>query len=985
MLRALIFSGVLACVPIQAETLAIHFYVASGGDDSWSGSYPDPIQGTGEGPLRTIEAALEAAAEALDGENTSVSVEVRKGRYIIEQPLSISNANSGVPDNPFILTGYRNEQPVIDLQNSGSSIVRIDSAHDVVISNLILTGKATVGIELTGTDRINLQRLDLSVFDQGVKILDSGVAKLAGNKFKDTTNNQILLDSLVFPSSASGNLLISSQLASVDSADSILILAQNRTEDGETTAIKREATSLRDALIAHYSFGPDNWRSDRIAGQNLVVRGELGIQETGHVGNSVRLGRNSIQHAPITWNGSDLPRTVNFWYWNADSTPRDTYFLTSRNVDSKQGFILQHQNDSIVLEFGASTMTWSAPDLRGKPTMLSLIVPHRSARLSELQMCVNGALVSGSIEGEDSIFDTSDSTPYIASRSDQMNLSGQKHRFDELSFWNRALSIAEVSHLYNEGKGFELFPPPRRARGEIYYPRHWDWPWQIDTSQHRDNLLETWESLKEVDIGSGVPPLVERRFTDAPQKRFHVDPNQGNDLFGSGSPARPFKTLQRAVDAIPINGSQQLTQSTVIDLAPGIYELDQRLSIDSWGSEKNWLAIRGPGNGGPRPIITYSNRAVERVLKDRDAGGKGGMEELIKVQGQYIELSGLILDQRRDELPDGVKIHGAAIRFFAHIGQTASNGVGCRVLDTEIRNFLHAGIKGDAKGLIIDGVFIHDGGNTYHDHCIYISSEGEGSRFEVRRSLLMNATGAGTNQHKTSDGRDLPAPEGAIITHNVIMGCERFGVTTAGMGGHIAHNAFGYSSWFGVHFYRSSASLTHVQNNLFVGYPDPQLSDVAWTSYHLGVAQTKRAAGVVVEGNYFESGPTSDRRSDPVDPDPWEAGKTYYTSNTVERNGAYYICEVIDNTKSASSSGPKGVDPNLPSMDGSNLRWWFLTEVPNRVGVNFLNGENGEGKNFVDILLGDFHLRKNGQAIGIGVDLGYSNGRNPGPWPIPVP
>ncbi len=166
---------------------------------------------------------------------------------------------------------------------------------------------------------------------------------------------------------------------------------------------------------------------------------------------------------------------------------------------------------------------------------------------------------------------------------------------------------------------------------------------------------------------------------------------------------------------------------------------------------------------------------------------------------------------------------------------------------------------------------------------------------------------------------------------------------------------------------------------------NPDLRIVPWTSYLLSVAKTKEPVGVVVEGNYFETGPASDRRGNPGTPRAWESGTTYYTSNTVERSGAFYICEVLDNSKAVSSTGPAGTDRNRPTLDGGNIRWWFLTKQPNRVEGNFLNGTDGDGRNFVDAPRGNFRLRKDGQAVGIGVDLGYSNGRNPGPWPVPVP
>jgi len=884
-----------------------------------------------------------------------------------------------------VLTAHKGERAILDLPSTGQAVIEVRSANEIVLSNLVITGKADVGILLEESENISIQRLDLATFSQGLLMIDSAPITIAGCQMMASDANSTIIDSIAPPSRASNNILVSTGLADISGDEPVLLLAQKTDSQDQISAIKHHASPLKDGLVAHFAFGPDNWRTDRIAGQNIVSRGEPGSQQPGHIGNSVRLKRNSIQLTPINWNGSDLPRAVNFWYWNTDNSPRDTFFIVTGSEGSKPGFTLRFQQETLFLDFGSSRLIWSAPDFIGKPTMMTLVVPHRTARLSELQFFIYGVQSYASLEGDDPVFDSSSASPHLASKPDRMNMFGQKHHFDELSFWNRALSAREVEVLYNAGDGVSLFDAPRQARGGIYYPRDWDWPWQIDSKKHRDDLVAIWKSLKGLDIGNGVPTLEARRFAGEPRTRIHVDPSQGNDFFGSGSPSRPFKSLHRALEALPLDGAKQLKRSTVIDLAPGIYELDQRLSIESWGSTTNWLAIRGPSGKGPRPIITYSNRAVDRALKDRDAGGKGAMKELFKVQGQYIEISGLIMDQRRDELPGADQIHEGAIRFFAHIGQNASNGVGCRVLDTEIRNFLHAGIKGNAKGLIIDGVYIHDGGNTFHDHCIYISSEGEGSSFEVRRSLLINVTGAATNQHKSSDGNDLPPPQGAKITHNVILGCEHFGITTSGIDGEIAHNAISYSKWYGVHFYRSSASLTRVQNNIFVGYPDPDLPKVMWTSYNLAVAKTKEPAGVVVEGNYFEKGPTTDRQARPRNPGPWEAGKTYYTSNTVERNGAYYICEVLNNSKEVSQTGPEGTDPNRPNLDGSNIRWWFLTRDSNRVEGNLLDGDDSDGRNFVDTRTGNFRLRDDGQAVGIGVDIGYTNGRNPGPWPVPVP
>ncbi len=106
----------LVCDSQVAESAsAVKFYVASNGNDAWSGRSAAPSRGA-EGPFRTITRARDAIRSlkqrgALPG---PVSVFLRGGDYPLAQPISFVSVDSGSKEAPINYEAYPGETPLID-------------------------------------------------------------------------------------------------------------------------------------------------------------------------------------------------------------------------------------------------------------------------------------------------------------------------------------------------------------------------------------------------------------------------------------------------------------------------------------------------------------------------------------------------------------------------------------------------------------------------------------------------------------------------------------------------------------------------------------------------------------------------------------------------------------------------------------------------------------------------------------------------------
>ena len=88
------------------------FYVATNGNDAWSGIKPEPNPSKADGPFATLPRALRAAQEAgrqpSADKSQATTVFVRGGLYFLREPLRITPDDSGLR-----ISAYLNEKPVL--------------------------------------------------------------------------------------------------------------------------------------------------------------------------------------------------------------------------------------------------------------------------------------------------------------------------------------------------------------------------------------------------------------------------------------------------------------------------------------------------------------------------------------------------------------------------------------------------------------------------------------------------------------------------------------------------------------------------------------------------------------------------------------------------------------------------------------------------------------------------------------------------------
>jgi hypothetical protein len=91
------------------------FFVATDGNDSWSGKLPQPSRDGTEGPFATLERARNAIRKIkLSGKfSHPIEVQVRGGTYHFSRSLRLSPGDSGSPECPIAYCAYPGEKPVL--------------------------------------------------------------------------------------------------------------------------------------------------------------------------------------------------------------------------------------------------------------------------------------------------------------------------------------------------------------------------------------------------------------------------------------------------------------------------------------------------------------------------------------------------------------------------------------------------------------------------------------------------------------------------------------------------------------------------------------------------------------------------------------------------------------------------------------------------------------------------------------------------------
>ena len=129
--------GVLAllvltlAVPVRSAEFKADFFIATNGNDAWSGKLPDPGPGGADGPFATLARAQQALRERKP--TGPVTVAVRGGTYFLKEPLVFSPEDSGTMAAPITYTAFPGEQPVFSGGRRISDWRVVDGHWDAVV------------------------------------------------------------------------------------------------------------------------------------------------------------------------------------------------------------------------------------------------------------------------------------------------------------------------------------------------------------------------------------------------------------------------------------------------------------------------------------------------------------------------------------------------------------------------------------------------------------------------------------------------------------------------------------------------------------------------------------------------------------------------------------------------------------------------------------------------------------------------------------
>ncbi len=111
---AFVFVAAVLAEAQPAVERTITFYVATGGNDAWSGRLPEPNDAGTDGPFASIPRAQEAVRKlGASGESAKpVTVRVR-GVHRLSEPIVLTPEDSGTAECPVTYTAYPGEKPVL--------------------------------------------------------------------------------------------------------------------------------------------------------------------------------------------------------------------------------------------------------------------------------------------------------------------------------------------------------------------------------------------------------------------------------------------------------------------------------------------------------------------------------------------------------------------------------------------------------------------------------------------------------------------------------------------------------------------------------------------------------------------------------------------------------------------------------------------------------------------------------------------------------
>ena len=93
------------------------FYVATNGNDAWTGSLTAPNRQRNDGPFHSIDRALRAVVELKREQGGKwkqpVFIFVRGGIHWLRETIVLSSEHSGTIETPLTISSYKDEKPLL--------------------------------------------------------------------------------------------------------------------------------------------------------------------------------------------------------------------------------------------------------------------------------------------------------------------------------------------------------------------------------------------------------------------------------------------------------------------------------------------------------------------------------------------------------------------------------------------------------------------------------------------------------------------------------------------------------------------------------------------------------------------------------------------------------------------------------------------------------------------------------------------------------
>lgn len=108
-------SGVSPVAAADGEQIVL--YVAPSGDDRWSGRRPEAEAGRTDGPVASLQRALELVRQQRQQTparaQAPVTIVLRGGVYFLKEPIVLTPEHAGTSETPLRIQAYQGEQPVL--------------------------------------------------------------------------------------------------------------------------------------------------------------------------------------------------------------------------------------------------------------------------------------------------------------------------------------------------------------------------------------------------------------------------------------------------------------------------------------------------------------------------------------------------------------------------------------------------------------------------------------------------------------------------------------------------------------------------------------------------------------------------------------------------------------------------------------------------------------------------------------------------------